>query len=294
MKKKVIAGIICALAGITVLVLRNIAPWLFPLAAAVVSVMATYEINHALGIKNKLMRILTGIVSFAIPMCFGFRENILAFGARLDLTLNPVYFLLLYALLCFIIMIADFENIKFHDAASVIVTSWGIPFAVTVLLYCNEIDKIFPNAGYGKHHGLFFILYVMFCAWITDVFAYFAGSFLGKHKLCPKVSPKKTVEGAIGGVLGGVASVLILYAIFDNLIFEAPHGKYLAVALVSAVLCIVGMCGDLTFSVLKRNCGVKDFSNLVPGHGGVMDRFDSEVFVLIAFYSIINIFGVVF
>ncbi|MCH5170538.1 MAG: phosphatidate cytidylyltransferase [Oscillospiraceae bacterium] len=294
MKKKVIAGICCAIAGISVVALRGIAPWLFPLAAAVVSIMATYEINHALGIKNKLMNALTVIVSFAIPMCFGFRTQILALGEKLCLTLNPVYFLLLYGLLCFIIMIADFENIKFHDAASVIVTTWGIPFAVTVLLHCNEIEKLYPNAGYEKHHGLFFILYVMFCAWLTDVFAYFAGSFLGKHKLCPKVSPKKTVEGAVGGVIGGVASVLILYAIFENFVFEVPHGKYLTVALVSAVLCIAGMFGDLTFSVLKRNRGVKDFSNLVPGHGGMMDRFDSEVFVLIAFYAVINIFGVVF
>lgn len=294
MKKKVIAGILCALAGITVVALRGIASWLFPLAAAVVSIMATYEINHALGIKNKLMNALTGIISFAIPMCFGFRAELLELGEKLGLTLNPVYFLLIYGLICFVIMIADFENLKFHDVASVIVTTWGIPFAVTVLLHCNEIDKIFPDAGYEKQHGLFFILYVMFCAWLTDVFAYFAGSFLGKHKLCPKVSPKKTVEGAIGGVVGGVVSTLVLYAIFENFVFEAPHGKYLAVALVSAVLCIAGMCGDLTFSVLKRNCGVKDFSNLVPGHGGMMDRFDSEVFVLITFYAVINIFGVVF
>lgn len=294
MKKKVIAGIICALAGISVVALRNVAAWLFPLAAAVVSIMATYEINHALGIKNKVMNILTGIVSFAIPMCFGFREEILSAGAKLGLSLNPVYFLLLYGLICFIIMLTDFENIKFHDTAAVIVTTWGIPFAVTVLLYCNEIDKIFPNAGYTNQHGLFFILYVMFCAWITDAFAYFAGSFLGKHKLSPKISPKKTVEGAIGGVVGGIVSTLILYAIFEHFIFEAPHGRYLEVALVSAVLCAVSMCGDLTFSVLKRNCGVKDFSNLVPGHGGVMDRFDSEVFVLLTFYAVINIFGVVF
>lgn len=294
MKKKVIAGILCALAGITVVALRGITQWLFPLAAAVVSIMATFEINHALGIKNKLMNALTGIISFAIPMCFGYRAELLALGEKLGLTLNPIYFLLIYALVCFVIMIADFEHIKFHDAASVIVTTWGIPFAVTVLLYCNEIDKIFPNAGYEKHHGLFFILYVMFCAWLTDVFAYFAGSFLGKHKLCPKVSPKKTVEGAVGGIVGGVASTLILYAIFENFVFEAPHGRYLEVALVTAVLCVAGMCGDLTFSVLKRNCGVKDFSNLVPGHGGMMDRFDSEVFVLIAFYAVINIFGVVF
>lgn len=294
MKKKVFAGILCAAAGIAVIALRGVAPWLFPLAAAIVSIMATYEINHALGIKNKIVKFLTGAVSFAIPMCFGFRTQLLALGEKLGLSLKPSYLLMLYAVLCFTVMIFDFDNIRFQDMASVIVSSCGIPFSITVLLYCNEIDKMFPNAGYGKHHGLFLILYVMFCAWLTDSFAYFTGSFCGKHKLCPKVSPKKTVEGAVGGVIGGIASTLILYAVFDNLIFEEPHRKYLSVALVSAVLCVVGMFGDLTFSALKRNCGVKDFSNLVPEHGGVMDRFDSEVFVLIAFYSIINIFGVVF
>lgn len=294
MKKKVFAGILCALAGITVVAFRNVTLWLFPIAAAVVSCMATYEINHSLGIKNKAMNILTGFVSLVIPVSFGFRDAISAFGSDLGLNLKPMYFILLYGLACLIIMLTDFENIKFHDTTAVIVTTLGIPFAITILLYCNEIDVIFPNAGYTKSHGLFLILYVMFCAWVTDTFAYFTGSFLGKHKLCPKISPKKTVEGAIGGIIGGTASAVALYAIFENFVFPVPHKSYLAVALVSAVLSAVGMCGDLTFSVLKRNCGVKDFSNLVPGHGGVMDRFDSEVFVLVAFYAIINIFGVTF
>lgn len=294
MKKKVIAGILCALAGITVVALRNITPWLLPLAAAVVSVMSTYEINHALGIKKLPVNILTGLVSAAIPIWFSQREVIAEFAQNHGLDLNPAYFMLIFGLVIYILALTDFENIKFQTASAVVVTNLAIPFAVSVLLYCNEIDVIFPNEGYTKSHGLFLILFVMFCAWLTDTFAYFAGSFLGKHKLCPKISPKKTVEGAVGGVIGGVLSAVILYAVFENFVFDDPHRRYVEVVLLSAVLSAAGMCGDLTFSVLKRNCGVKDFSNLVPGHGGIMDRFDSEVFVLLSFYAITNIFGVKF
>lgn len=294
MKKKVIAGILCALAGITVISLRNVAAWILPVSAAVVSLMSTYEIVHALGVKKLSIKILSGAVSVIIPISFWLREPIAQLGESWGLNIKPMYFILLFGLLIYILALFDFEEIKFQTASAVVVTSLAIPFAVTVLLYCNEIDKIFPNDGYTKSHGLFLILFVMFCAWLTDTFAYFAGSFLGKHKLCPKISPKKTVEGAVGGVLGGILSAVILYAVFENFVFDEPHKRYLEVVLVSAVLSVLGMLGDLTFSVLKRNCEIKDFSNLVPGHGGIMDRFDSEVFVLLGFYAITNIFGVKF
>ena len=294
MKKKVIAGILCAVAGITVVAFRNITPWLFPLAATVVSLMSTYEINHALKIKKLPINILTALSSIIIPISFWLREPIMQFGAEHGLVLNPIYFVLLFGLLVYIFALFDFEEVNFQKASAVTVLSLAIPFAVSRYLFCNEIDIIFPDYGYTKSHGLFLILFVMFCAWLTDVFAYFTGSFLGKHKLCPKISPKKTVEGAIGGVIGGVLSAVILYAVFDNLVFPEPHKRYLEVALVSAVLSVLSMFGDLAFSALKRNMEIKDFSNLVPGHGGIMDRFDSEIFVLLGFYAIINIFGVKF
>lgn len=294
MKKKVFAGILCAIAGITVVAFRNITPWLLPVAAAVVSLMSTYEINHALAIKKLPVNILTGLSSICIPISFWLREPIAQLGARVGLSLNPVCFVLIFGLLIFIFALFDFEEVTFEKASAVTVSSLAIPFAVTVYLYCNEIDKIYPNEGYTKSHGLFLILFVMFCSWLTDTFAYFTGSFFGKHKLCPKISPKKTVEGAVGGVIGGILSAVILYAVFDSLVFPEPHKRYLEIISVSAVLAVLGMFGDLTFSVLKRNMGIKDFSNLVPGHGGVMDRFDSEVFVLLGFYAIVNIFGVKF
>ena len=157
-------------------------------------------------------------------------------------------------------------------------------------MYFRDIDEIFPNAGYTAAHGIFFILLAAFGAWMTDVFAFFVGSFLGKHKLCPKISPKKTIEGAIGGVLGCVLASIILYAVFVNFVFKTENVNYLAVALMSAFLSIISMCGDLTASVIKRNFEIKDFGKLIPGHGGILDRIDSLLFVLPAVVLYLLIF----
>lgn len=97
------------------------------------------------------------------------------------------------------------------------------------------------------------------------------------------------MEGAVGGVVGAVLSCVILFAIFDKFFFTVHSVTYLEVIILSAVLSVIGMCGDLTASVMKRNFGVKDFGKLFPGHGGVMDRFDSALFVLTALYASILI-----
>ena len=121
----------------------------------------------------------------------------------------------------------------------------------------------------------------------------FFGKIFGKHKLCPKISPKKTVEGAIGGIVGAVVSNVVLFTVFDRCFFTVHTIGYGWVILVSLALAVIGICGDLTASVIKRNFGVKDFGNLFPGHGGVMDRFDSALFVLTMLYAFITLYGVV-
>ena len=289
MKKKVIAGILCAIAGIGALWLSATFPFVLPIATLVLTLMTLYEVNHAMGIKN----IALWIVSMLAGSSFSIHAMLIEYvSAYRELDWHPGFLFCIYGLIVYIIMLTDYEHIKFGDASSVFVLSIAIPFAITRYNYLFNLETDVTD---GKSHGVFLILFVMFCAWLTDAWAYFGGSFFGKHKLCPKISPKKTVEGAVAGAIGGVISTLILYAVFDNFIFKNPEHKYLTVAIVSLIVCIFSMFGDLTFSVIKRNCGIKDFSNLVPGHGGVMDRFDSEVFAIIAFYSIINIFnGVVF
>lgn len=287
MKQRIIFGLLCTVAGVLALCIRNTP--LFTVIGAIVCVMVAVEINKAIKLKNKPMFALSLVVSALIPVYYEYGYLL----DRLPLDLSPIYLIAIYILALFILMLTGYENTKFSDVGMVLLGSLGLPLAVTILLYLRDIDKHFPEQDYTTEHGLFLILFAMFCAWMSDAFAYFGGRFFGKHKLAPKISPKKTIEGVISGALGCILANVILYAVFDNLVFAEPHNNYLAIIIMSIPLSLIGVCGDLTFSALKRNYEIKDFSNLVPGHGGVMDRFDSEVFVLVALYAIINIFGVV-
>lgn len=148
----------------------------------------------------------------------------------------------------------------------------GAAFAVYVvitfssLLFLRRMDV-----------GAYLFMLVFVGAWMTDSFAYFVGRFAGKHKLCPELSPKKTVEGALGGWLGCILCFLVYGLIVE--IFTEKTANYLFLALTGAVVGVVSQFGDLLMSALKRRIRLKDFSNLLPGHGGILDRFDSVMAV---------------
>ena len=131
-------------------------------------------------------------------------------------------------------------------------------------------------------------------AWLTDTGAYLFGITMGKHKLAPKISPKKTVEGAVGGVVFCVATVLLLSLVYQW-ICSSVWGVSLSVdywrlLLLVPVGALISMLGDLSASLIKRQCGVKDYGSLMPGHGGIMDRFDSVFFVLPCLVLFIRLF----
>ena len=137
------------------------------------------------------------------------------------------------------------------------------------------------------YDAVFFILLILCFAWGGDTCAYFAGRAFGKHKLCPVVSPKKTVEGAIGGVLGtmvfGVVATLI-YSIAANRMEAFTRSNigvsmYVIIALLGCIAAVLGIYCDLFDSVVKRQCGIKYYVTIFPGHGGILDRFDSVMFI---------------
>ena len=127
--------------------------------------------------------------------------------------------------------------------------------------------------------------------WVADAGAYFAGVKLGKRKLCPKISPKKTVEGALGGLLAGVLSALIFGFVFD-FIFGYSYVNYFALIIIGIINTPLSMLGDLGFSIIKRNLGIKDYGSIIPGHGGVLDRFDSVVVTAPLVY-IVSLFTII-
>ena len=130
--------------------------------------------------------------------------------------------------------------------------------------------------------GLIYVILALCAAWIADTGAYFTGTFLGKHKLCPEVSPKKTIEG----FLGGIASTIVVFFVFSLIYGSVVEVKvrYVWVIVIAAACAVISVLGDLTASILKRQCSMKDFGNIMPGHGGVMDRFDSALFTVPVFY----------
>ena len=148
----------------------------------------------------------------------------------------------------------------------------------------RDVYVVWPKL-FSQADGIFFILFAFFCAWITDGFALFAGKALGKHKLAPNISPNKTVEGAIGGVLGNLLMCFLLWLVFKTKYSISEHITIAWVLISAGVLSVISMFGDLAASTIKRHSGIKDFGNILPGHGGAMDRFDSSVFVFAALYA---------
>ncbi|WP_026660658.1 phosphatidate cytidylyltransferase [Butyrivibrio sp. AC2005] len=137
-----------------------------------------------------------------------------------------------------------------------------------------------------------FLAWLPFVAWICDTFAYFSGVALGKHKLCPVLSPKKTIEGSIGGILGSVLFGVLfgyVYATYadPNMKLQTAIISFAVITLVSGIL---SQIGDLIASGIKRDHDIKDYGKLIPGHGGIMDRFDSVIFITPAIYFLALIF----
>ena len=157
-------------------------------------------------------------------------------------------------------------------------------FAVTgVVLLSVSLSALNALVWSDKSHTAFWIVFALGVPWIADSAAYFAGSKFGKRKLCPEISPNKTVEGAIAGVLGGTL-VTLLFGLIFKLIYGQVTVYFWVLLMVGFINSIVSIFGDLTFSVIKRNCKIKDYGSIMPGHGGMLDRVDSVVFCIPVLY----------
>ena len=167
------------------------------------------------------------------------------------------------------------------NSADIAITFFGIIyivgfFAFVALLFGHEVE--------GKSVGKVYIWYLFLATWGSDIFAYLIGCKFGKHKFS-KISPKKSIEGCIAGILSGVILSIIATVIFNN-VFNMQI-NYIMIGIISLILTVLGQIGDFSASCIKRYAQVKDFSNLLPGHGGVIDRFDSVIFAApFAYYLI--------
>lgn len=183
------------------------------------------------------------------------------------------------------------EIIAFLNYESNLMIIYGV--AILLLIYIvlvknkmtfDEVGFILLGAfyvGLGFHYfietrfvGLEFVIFILLVVWTTDSGAYFVGRKLGKHKLWPEISPKKTIEGSVGGVVIAVIFAVIMQLIYP---FASSWTQLIAVTIIAS---IIGQMGDLVESAIKRHYGVKDSGNILPGHGGILDRFDSLLFAV--------------
>lgn len=154
--------------------------------------------------------------------------------------------------------------------------------SIYIVLFMSFVFKL--RADYGICE----MLLIFVCAWLSDTGAYFVGTFMGKHKLMPKVSPKKTIEGSIGGVVVCVLSCMLYLFIVKQLGVNMLGISYPHIAFIGAVSSVLAQIGDLAASAIKRDFNVKDYGNIFPGHGGFMDRFDSVMFIAPLVYYFIT------
>ena len=235
--------------------------------------LAAYELCHAAQIKNKPMIIAAIVVGALVPPALEYHLL-----ERLRIPVFPV--LLGYFFLLVVLMLARFEQTRFSHVLYALLASLAVPGALASILLLRGHIELREGMLYEQNLAVFFVFFTLCCAWLTDVFALFVGVKFGRRKLCPRISPKKTVEGAVGGLALTALFNVGFAALFNAFWLERHKLSLLAIGLVSVLVCVVSMVGDLAASVLKRNYGIKDYGKLFPGHGGVMDRFDSVMFTM--------------
>lgn len=172
-----------------------------------------------------------------------------------------------YIVLLITISIFRHKTISFTDIATVLFATIYVGFFTSFIARIRALDE----------NGLYYLFLIFICAWMTDTGAYFSGRFFGKHKLAPSISPKKTIEGSVGGIICAMLGCIVLGLVAAYINEASPN--YWLLALVGLIGSCLAQLGDLIASLIKRTCGVKDFGNIMPGHGGALDRFDSVIMV---------------
>jgi len=258
LKQRVITGVIGGAAFLTIIVLGDIP---FTLLMIVLATIAMWEL---LRMKQIPAYSLSGIVGMLFMWVLLIPENIVAFDwihiERLEL------FLLLIVVLLAMTVVTK-NAFTFDEAGFVILASVYVGLGFHYFMYARFLEN-----------GLTLIFFILILVWSTDSGAYFAGRRFGKRKLWPEISPKKTIEGS----LGGTALAMVIGAIFA--FFVPVFTSWIATLIFMLVVSIAGQLGDLVESAFKRHYAVKDSGQVLPGHGGILDRFDSLIFVMPIIY----------
>lgn len=228
--------------------------------ALVISVIGLFELYRVFEIEKSL----PGIIGYIATVCYYallFVRNEVGIMGELIIGLFVIFLIALLAS-----MVLAYPK---YSAAQIMAAFFGLIYVAVMLSYIYQTREFIGN-------GQYIVWLIFLCSWGCDTCAYCVGKLLGKHKMSPVLSPKKSVEGAIGGVVGAMLLTAIYSYIFMNQM-ELTIRELVLLSIVSGVGALISMIGDLAASAIKRNYDIKDYGKLIPGHGGIMDRFDSVI-----------------
>ena len=255
MKQRIISALIMVLICLPLLILGGI---YFKILVTLLAGMSLYEF-----LKYKKVPIIIQLICYFILLLFLYEKNISMIEGIL-----PISLILL--LLIPIILINDNKKYNYIDAF----------YLMGIIIFLSYAFRCIIDIRNISFETFFYLLLI---AVSTDTFALLIGKSIGKHKLAPKISPNKTIEGSIGGSLMGMIIGTTYYGVMIS------NENIIIVVFITLLLTIIGQFGDLIKSSMKRSLKIKDFSNLIPGHGGVLDRLDSIIFISIIYMLILKL-----
>ena len=262
MKKRIISAIIACAIAIPVVYFGG---YFYRVGVGILTVLGYTEFLMAYEQKRKLPPLLKAISFIALFTLF-------AINVLNKATFNINYKEIIFVLLLFLVPVILYHDDKTYNTTDALYLIGGTLF----------LSLAFSILYTLRESGLATIIYLVAITISADTFAYFTGVLFGKHKMIPSISPNKTWEGAIGGTVFAVAIATIYYLTYLN-----PEANIISTILMTLFFTIISQFGDLVFSAMKRHVGIKDFSNIMPGHGGVLDRLDSLILVMLAYMLII-------
>lgn len=261
MKTRIITGIVAIALFVPVCIFSHTI--IFPIVMAILSSVGVYEASKCLGQhKNFVLTIPMYLISLALPIM---ARLLIKQSHFFSLAMISVFFMLIYSL-AYVMLRKNKDNIA--DIALLYALFVYVVGCFSSIVCVREM-----------HGGKFIYLLIFLGAWVCDTFAYFTGRFLGKHKLIPEISPKKTIEGSIGGIIFTVIAFVIYGLIVNKNFADEIHLSYILLIVLGVASSVISQIGDLIASAIKRQYDIKDYGKLFPGHGGVLDRFDSVMLV---------------
>ncbi len=270
------------LSGVVMLAIAFASFWmgapLLPVILYLISMAGFLELTKALGVRGEAKRgpgapEIMGMT--AVTVYYGLlllQDMGVLGGMKLPLMLSCIVFLFLGELFVYVIAFPKYQA----EAVTGAVFSF---LYVPVMMSFIELTRMEEGGEYA-------VWMILICSWGSDTFAYVVGKLVGKKKIFPKLSPKKSLEGCIGGVLGAA----LLGVLYSRFVLGRTDGSIGLFALICALGAVVSMVGDLAASAVKRNRGIKDYGKLIPGHGGIMDRFDSVIMTAPMIYFLVEMF----